>query len=72
MYLSVSCECCCLCVIVCVNLSVFTYPDSTSEPGAEGAEDAEAVIQSERVSVLTEEVDQLAAFLLQLLPSAAQ
>ncbi len=34
--------------------------------------DAEAVVQSERFSVFTEEVDQLAAFLLQLLPTTAQ
>lgn len=48
------------------------YLDGSGEPGAEGAEDAEAVVQSERSVVLTEEVDQLAAFLLQLLPAAAQ
>lgn len=46
--------------------------DSGCEPGAEGVEDAEAVVQSERSVVFTEEVDQLAAFLLQLLPTAAQ
>lgn len=48
------------------------YLHSVSEPGAEGVKDAEAVVQSERVSVLAEEVDQLAAFLLQLLPTEAQ
>ena len=48
------------------------YLDSISEPGAEGVEDAEAVIQSEHVSVLTEEINQLTAFLLQLLPAATQ
>ena len=47
------------------------YLDSISEPGAEAVEDAEAVVQSESVSVFTEEVDQLAAFLLQLLSAAA-
>lgn len=55
-------------------LSIFNcvYLDSVSEPGAESLEDVEAVVQSERVSVLTEEVNQFAAFFLQLLPAAAQ
>lgn len=68
-----------------VNLSLFVphrhtvclpscgrYLGGGGEPAAEGVEDAEAVVQSERLSVFTEEVDQLAAFFLQLLPTAAQ
>lgn len=50
----------------CVHL------DSSSEPGAEGVEDAEAVIQSKRFMIFTEEVDQLTGFLPQLLPTAMQ
>lgn len=48
------------------------YLDGVSEPAAERVEDPEAVVQSEELSVLTEEVDQRAALLLQLLAVAAQ
>lgn len=51
---------------------LYLYLDSVSEPRTEGVKDAKAVVQSELVSVLTEEVNQLAAFLLQLLPTVAQ
>lgn len=63
---------------VCVSINVrasnrmFVYLDGVGEPGAEGVKDAEAVVQPERLSVLTEEVDQFAAFLLQLLPTPTQ
>lgn len=45
------------------------YLDGSSEPAAEGVEDAEAVVQAERLVVFTEEVDQRAALLLQLPPT---
>ena len=60
-----------LCLLLCL-LSCCCYLGGGGEPAAEGVEDAEAVVQSERFSVFTEEVDQLAAFFLQLLPTAAQ
>lgn len=61
-----------VCIVTLMCLHSCSYLDGAGEPGAEGVEDGEALIQPESVSVLAEEVDQLAAFLLQLSPAFTQ